>query len=219
MKHDNGADDSHHLSHHHVLSSFGFISNATLSGANEGCKFFAKYETTGVSSFQMCVGQKPVDLKNGMSIINLIQSRGYLPTCRVLHFMLWMQSEVNGKDNKRDTFLDIGANIGSCSTHIASLGYPVISAEPVTEHVKTIQGFFLAVCATYTHISLTLELFYTGTIDTNPSFHIDLNQIGISSEEKTINVSFGHGARNWGASIFEEDRTANAQMALDLKTG
>ena len=145
--------DMNHHNHHHIVSPFGFITNTSLSGANEGCKFFAKYETTTVSNFQMCVGQKPVDLKNGMSIINLIQSRGYLPTCRVLHFMLWMQSEVNGKENRRDTFLDIGANIGSCSTHIASLGYPVISAEPVTEHVKTIQGVIIVhlieLCSTY----------------------------------------------------------------------
>ena len=33
-----------------------------------------------------------------------------------------------------------------------------------------------------------------------------------------MNVSFGHGARNWGASIFEEDNTPNAQATLDLKT-
>ena len=81
-----------------------------------------------------------------MSIIRLIQSRGYLPTCRILHLLLWMQSEVSAspskKSNRRDHFIDIGANIGSCTTHIAALGYPVISAEPVTEHIKTIQGIF-----------------------------------------------------------------------------
>ena len=40
----------------------------------------------------------------------------------------------------------------------------------------------------------------------------------MSNEEKTINVSFGHGARNWGASIFEEDKSDKAQMTLNLKT-
>jgi len=110
----------HHMHHPH----FGYISNTTLSGLNDGCKFFAKYETTAVVSFQMCVGQQPVDLKNGgqfiililitisnlpahhlgMSIINLIQSRGFLPTCRVLHLLLWMQSEVNS-ENRRDAFV------------------------------------------------------------------------------------------------------------------
>lgn len=168
-----------------------------MSGKDAGCKFFAKYETTSVVNFQMCVGQSPIDLKNGMSIINLIQTRGYLPTCRVLHLMLWMQSETvfdSGMENRRDAFIDIGANIGSCSSHIASLGYPVISAEPVTEHVRTIQG----------------------TIETNPSFHIDLHHIGIGSVEKSVNVSFGHGARNWGASVFEEDN--NSQQRLEIKT-
>jgi hypothetical protein len=61
----------------------------------------------------MCVGQTNQDLKNGMSIINLIQSRGYLPTCRVMQLMLWMASSVNDKGYiARDTFVDIGANIG-----------------------------------------------------------------------------------------------------------
>ena len=201
---DDGSNHQHQHQHQHHHSHFaphGYISNATLSGSDEGCKFYTKYETTNIVSFQMCVGQNPQDLKNGMSIINLIQSRGYLPTCRVLHLMLWMQSEVtiggNSKlGNRRDTFVDIGANIGSCSNHIASLGYPVISAEPVREHVNTIKG----------------------TMESNPSFHIELNHVGISSEVKTMNVSFGHGARNWGASIFEEDNTPNAQATLDLKT-
>ena len=98
-----------------------------------------------------------------MSIIRLIQSRGYLPTCRILHLLLWMQSEVSAspskKNNRRDHFIDIGANIGSCTTHIAALGYPVISAEPVTEHIKTIQGIFNQII--YTIISsLVFNILY-----------------------------------------------------------
>jgi hypothetical protein len=162
------------------------------------------------------------DLKNGMSIINLIYSRGYLPTCRVMQLMLWMSSMIytdehsdnNNKNNKkddsssihyenneynnhhhhhnyhhhnhikRDYFIDIGANIGSCSVHLASLGFPVIAVEPVRQHVNTIKG----------------------SIIINPTFHIDVQHVGLSSEDRVIKANFGHGGRNWGASEFHEVR-------------
>ena len=63
--------------------------------------------------FPMCLGNTDQDMKNGMSIINLIQSRGYLPTCRVMHLMMWMASESHSQGVlPRDFFVDIGANIG-----------------------------------------------------------------------------------------------------------
>jgi 2-polyprenyl-3-methyl-5-hydroxy-6-metoxy-1,4-benzoquinol methylase len=52
-----------------------------------------------------------------------------------MQLMLWMASEVSGHRLHRDTFVDVGANIGSCSVHMAALGFPVISVEPVLEHV------------------------------------------------------------------------------------
>ena len=61
----------------------------------------------------MCMGQTDQDLKNGMSIINLINSRGYLPTCRVMQLMLWMAAQINDRRGLvRDYFVDVGANIG-----------------------------------------------------------------------------------------------------------
>jgi FkbM family methyltransferase len=83
-----------------------------------------------------------------------------------------MASEVN--ENQvlpREVFVDIGSNIGSCAVHMASLGFPVIAVEPVQQHVNTIKG--------------TMEL--------NPSFHIDLHHGGISSVERIVKVNFGHG--------------------------
>lgn len=88
------------------------------------------------------------DLKNGMTIIKLVESRGYLPTCRVMQLMLWMASEVATDPGinpypglmPKDAFIDIGANIGSCSVHMAAMGFPVIAVEPVREHVDTILG-------------------------------------------------------------------------------
>lgn len=151
------------------------ISNRTISGdygIGGGCKHATRYDATSVVSFPMCTGQTDQDLKNGMSIINLIASRGYLPTCRILQLLLWMSSEVHDtKLLNRETFVDIGANIGSCTVAIASLGFPVVAAEPVQQHVDTIRG----------------------TMALNPSFHIELNHIGISVTEKKIKANFGHG--------------------------
>jgi FkbM family methyltransferase len=142
-----------------------------------------------------------------MSIINLIGSRGYLPTCRIMHLMLWMHSFVNDEHHSdavhhnrrrgvvKDYFIDVGANIGSCSVHMAALGFPVVSVEPVIQHVNTIKG----------------------SADINPSFHIDVQHIGISSVEKTMRVNFGHGSRNWGASAFWEtpaNQTSETELAV-----
>lgn len=101
-----------------------------------------------------------------MSIINLITSRGYLPTCRIMQLMLWMDATVSNPSKgamRRDFFVDVGANIGSCkmidfhfnevdvsitsaslhksvgTVHMAALGFPVISVEPVPEHISTIR--------------------------------------------------------------------------------
>jgi len=135
-------------------------------------------------------------LKNGMSIINLIRSRGYLPTCRVLHLLLWMHSAANDRGTiSRDAFVDIGSNIGSCAVHMAALGLPVVAVEPVRQHVDTIQG----------------------TININPSFQLELLHGGISSDQKVIKANFGHGARNWGASEFHEvgvNETFEAELIL-----
>ena len=87
--------------------------------------------------------------------------------------------------------------LGSCSVHIASLGFPVISIEPVQQHVDTIQG----------------------SININPSFHIELHHIGISSSARVIHANFGHGARNWGASEFHEvEKNETFELELKLKT-
>lgn len=175
------------------------ISNYTISGDinGGGCKHATRYDSTSIVSFAMCTGQTDQDLKNGMSIINLINGRGYLPTCRILQLLLWMSSEVQSNKQLRETFVDIGANIGSCTVAIASLGFPVVSAEPVQQHIDTIKG----------------------TMALNPSFHIELNHIGISVNDKKIKVNFGHGSRNWGATEFHEaDTNGTFEQELRLKT-
>ena len=226
----------YHQQHHHnhtttsptsSLSSNNIIYNTTIAGLDNGCKHSSLYYVNQNTRFFMCMGITDQDLKNGMSIINLIYSRGYLPTCRVMQLMLWMSSMIytdehsdnNNKNNKkddsssihyenneynhhhnyhhhnhikRDYFIDIGANIGSCSVHLASLGFPVIAVEPVKQHVNTIKG----------------------SIIINPTFHIDLQHVGLSSEDRVIKANFGHGGRNWGASEFHEVRDSNIYIYI-----
>jgi FkbM family methyltransferase len=80
---------------------------------------------------------------------------------------------------------------------MAALGYPVVSVEPVQEHVDTIRG----------------------SLEINPSFHIDLHHIGLSAEDRSIRANFGHGARNWGASEFHEVGVNESfQAELKLRT-
>lgn len=185
-----------HHGPHHATSWHQSLSNRTVSGLETGCKHSSTYEITSNVRFQMCMGQTDQDLKNGMSIINLINSRGYLPTCRVMQLMLWMAGTASENGiMPRETFVDVGANIGSCSVHMASLGLPVISVEPVQQHVDTIRG----------------------SIEINPSFHIDLQHIGMAAMEKSIRANFGHGSRNWGATEFHEVAGQNETFEAELR--
>ena len=166
--------------------------NSTLSSINLGCKFNTSYEATSTRKFLICVGQSADDLKNGEAIISLIKVRGYLPTCRILQLLLWMAATVHDtRVTSRDFFVDVGANIGSCTSHIASFGFPVISIDPVPEHINIIQG----------------------TLDINPSFHIQLHHMGISSQSRNIRAYLLQGRRNWGSTMISESGTGT-QMVL-----
>jgi FkbM family methyltransferase len=171
-----------------------YLSNATIAGVDHPCKHTKLYETTGNVKFPMCMGVTDQDMKNGMSIINLVNSRGYLPTCRIMQLMLWMSATVNGGKQAKETFVDIGSNIGSCSVHMASLGFPVILAEPVKEHIETIRG----------------------SAAINPYFHMDIHHVGIASEARQIRANFGHGARNWGATEFHEVTNNDEKAELEV---
>jgi FkbM family methyltransferase len=87
-----------------------------------------------------------------------------------------------GYNMKDSLFVDIGANIGSCSLHMASLGLPVLSVEPVAEHVQIIMG----------------------SLFTNPSFHVDLYHGLVSSSTKTIKAKIISQNNNWGNTSIEE---------------
>lgn len=92
------------------------VANSTIAGTDRGCKHRSQYFINPNVHFEMCTGQTNQDLKNGMSIINLINLRGFLPTCRVMQLMLWMASTASDKSIVgRDLFVDVGANIGTSS--------------------------------------------------------------------------------------------------------
>ena len=189
----------HGSNHEHAHLMVRTVSNQTVSGTDNPCKHTTQYDTTGNVKFPMCMGITDQDLKNGMSIINLVNSRGYLPTCRIMQLMFWMAATANGGTVHKDLFVDIGSNIGSCAVHMASLGFPVALAEPVVEHINTIKG----------------------SAAINPYFHMDIQHVGIAYESRKIRANFGHGGRNWGATEFHEVTDTKEKAELDelqLKT-
>jgi FkbM family methyltransferase len=176
-----------HHAHRHYHQQ---ITSSTLAGDKVGCGFPIEYSVNPNIQFRMCSGQTLQETKNGRSIIEMIKSRGYMPTCRVQHLLLWMYSSINEITNADQTyFADVGANIGSCSVHMASLGIPVISIEPVEEHMKAIRG----------------------TMAMNPSFRIEPHHIGMSSTERVSKGKFVHGPQNWGSTVIVEDTEAGEQ--------
>jgi hypothetical protein len=116
-----------HVIHGHSsvpsASQVHHTSNGTIAGTERGCRHRSNYFVNPNTKFQMCTGQTDQDLKNGMSIINLINSRGFLPTCRVMQLMLWMAGTVNEKGHlSKDLFVDVGANIGKGGNRVFSQG-------------------------------------------------------------------------------------------------
>ena len=90
-----------------------WTSSKSLIGVETECKYTTKYETHPGKSFEFCKGNTVESQKHGMSIMALLDSRGYLPTCRVMQLMLWMAAEAKEKKHiHRNYFVDIGANIG-----------------------------------------------------------------------------------------------------------
>ncbi len=100
------------------------IANSTIGGTDKGCRHRSRYYINSNAQFDMCMGQTDQDLKNGMSIINLINSRGFLPTCRVMQLMLWMAASVNDRAFvAREHFVDVGANIGNATFYTSFYCY------------------------------------------------------------------------------------------------
>lgn len=164
-----------------------FHSNQTISGSKTACKHHTWYYVNQNVEFKICLAQSDQYLKvDGNSITDLIKARSFLPTCRVMQLMLWMYSFFSETSTShtgaKEYFVDVGANIGSCSMHLAALGYPVIAVEPVPEHIGII----------------------TGSMQMNPSFAVNLFRGGIAHEDKQIKATLSHQEFNWGNSQIKE---------------
>lgn len=166
----------------------GKISNQTTAGYENHCFKATEYFVNNNVQFQMCIAHNADYLNNGNSITNLIMVRGFMPTCRVLHLLYWMllTSAANGPSHAffgRDSFfVDVGANIGSCSLHFAALGVGVIAVEPLKDHVSIIMG----------------SLLY------NPAFNVELYHGLVSTSTKTISARVVSQEHNWGNTTVEE---------------
>eukprot|EP00599_Poterioochromonas_sp_BG-1_P017867 CAMPEP_0173167614 /NCGR_PEP_ID=MMETSP1105-20130129/22762_1 /TAXON_ID=2985 /ORGANISM="Ochromonas sp., Strain BG-1" /LENGTH=378 /DNA_ID=CAMNT_0014089177 /DNA_START=319 /DNA_END=1455 /DNA_ORIENTATION=+ len=170
------------------------IPNNILEGSDNGCfqPFF--YYVNPNIQFHFCLSQSKEYQRNGRSITEMIKGRGYMPTCRVMHLLLWMLEQV--KDPlaaaKEYYFIDVGANIGTCSMHMASLGLNAVALEPIPEHISIIKG------------SLSL----------NPSFKVHAILGGASSEMRHIKAQLFQEAKNFGKSELTE---AKGNETYDLE--
>ena len=164
-----------------VAASTDILSGISINNNNRErkCPHKVKYHATYDYSFNLCVGNNLQDTKDNRAIIGVISSRGYLSTCRVLHLLMWMKSQISlDQTMSRDYFVDIGMNIGSCTAHIASLGFPTISIDPLLQHIELIRS----------------------TSIMNPSFNIEAYHGGIARKSDKRFVLLTSGAQNFGST-------------------
>lgn len=157
------------------------INNQSISGVTMACRHTLPYFVNSNIQYEMCVAQTDEYLKSGDSIIGIIRARNFMPTCRSLQMLLWMHSQIHESNGHRNYAIDVGANIGTCTMHMASLGYYVYAVEPVREHISIIQG----------------------SLKMNPTFPVHLYQGGAGEADKIIFGKISHGDSNWGGSKIE----------------
>jgi FkbM family methyltransferase len=157
------------------------------------CLFIVPYYTNPVVKIDMCVALDSTKLKAGMSIIKILETRGYLPTCRVMQIMLWMLATTTGGILNNRIFIDVGSNIGSCSVCMASLGLSSIAIEPFPPHVKIIQA------SRRIHSHIHMRIYHGGA--------------GINNTK--LEVTFKHGARNYGSTMFDLKKENNSFVARE----
>jgi FkbM family methyltransferase len=171
------------------------VSNETLCGAapwlinnrthldavtkNKICPHSISYFANELNVVDMCVALDAKKMKDGASIIAILQQRGFLPTCRVMQLMLWMLSTASGGVLDHTMFVDVGSNIGSCSVNMAALGVKSIAVEPFKAHIDIING------------SKTL----------NKHFHMHIIHAGAGEVSTQIVTNFIHGGRNYGSTM------------------
>jgi hypothetical protein len=102
----------------HSKSGSGTASNHTLAGNKLACMHKTWYFVNPNVEFQLCLAQSDNYLKvDGNSVTELIKARTFMPTCRVMHLLLWMYRFFQGEFTSisgpiKEYFVDVGANIG-----------------------------------------------------------------------------------------------------------
>jgi FkbM family methyltransferase len=200
---------SHHPVHpDHPYYHFGRITNLTAAGfENPTCHTATEYVVSSNTQFQFCIAHDKSYLTNGNSITNLVMVRGFMPTCRVLQLLYWMLLTTTATQPmplpREAYFIDVGANIGCCTMHLAALGLPVISVEPVNEHVSIMMG----------------------TLQYNPAFNVELYHGAISTVTRNIKAKVRSQENNWGNTTVEEAAETDSssqtlsQYSLDTLIG
>lgn len=171
----------HHPQHPYYV--FGKLTNDTVAGfANPTCHTATEYFVSSNVQFQFCIAHDQSYLTNGNSITNLVMVRGFMVTCRILHLLYWMLVTSHTGYSREAYFVDVGANIGCCTMHLAALGLPVISVEPLPGHVAIMMG----------------------TLQYNPAFNVELYHGAVSTVTRTIHAKLRSQEANWGNTTVEE---------------
>jgi len=89
---------------------------------------------------------------------------------------------------EKGTFVDVGMNLGTCSAHIAMLGFPVVAVEPVDQHVHAMHS----------------------TLAMSPAMSVDVFFGGIAHAAGESKVQILSAGRNFGASktVFVNEYTS-----------
>ena len=109
-----------------VFSSILLFLGSTL--CDENCEWMTISRKISPNPFKICLRENDL-------ITRIIRKDGYWPECR--HFLsFWREHQLS--DNY--TFVDIGANIGSCSLLMAANGIKVSAFEPISSNIFFFQG-------------------------------------------------------------------------------
>ena len=168
----------------------------TLIGAMQCVSI--NYEATATISFPLCIGYNSLDVRRSSTFFPTISARGYDPSCRVLHLLLWMLEVSIPESTKNSAYVDIGAFIGSCVFHMASLGYESIAVEPFPDFVNVMKG----------------------TIAANPAFKrlVQIHQVLAGDVDKYVYGDFWHSPTNWpntGFSIISSGDTGSTKVKME----
>ena len=162
----------------HAFRSYNSSTPSLVFSGHEECDYHTvhpRFISTG-ASFRICL--RPNDL-----IGRVIKGKdGYWPECKhFLHF--WNHHLLGG-----EIFLDVGANIGSCSLLMAANRIPVISFEPIPSNLY----------------------FFVESLRANKDFNVSVYPFGASASQDRKVIFAEEG--NWGNSMIGKPANPNKRQ-------